>query len=180
MSSQYSELDDKQIAFIAAQHLFFVGTAAESGRVNLSPKGRDSLKVLGPNKLLWLNLTGSGNETAAHLQRVNRMTVMICSYDKQPLILRLYGTAKTIHPRDAQWQDMIGQFPETTGARQIYEMEIEMVQTSCGFAVPHMDFISERDTLKNWATKQGPTGIEAYWKKKNQTSLDGFETGVIQ
>ena len=127
MSSQYSELDDKQIAFIAAQHLFFVGTAAESGRVNLSPKGRDSLKVLGPNKLLWLNLTGSGNETAAHLQRVNRMTVMFCSYDKQPLILRLYGTAKTIHPRDAQWQDMISQFPETTGARQIYEMEIEMV-----------------------------------------------------
>lgn len=111
MSSQYSELDDKQIAFIAAQHLFFVGTAAESGRVNLSPKGRDSLKVLGPNKLLWLNLTGSGNETAAHLQRVNRMTVMFCSYDKQPLILRLYGTAKTIHPRDAQWQDMISQFP---------------------------------------------------------------------
>jgi hypothetical protein len=180
MSTQYFELDDKQIEFIAAQHLFFVGTAAESGRVNLSPKGRDSLKVLGPNKLLWLNLTGSGNETAAHLQRVNRMTVMFCSYDKQPLILRLYGTAKTIHPRDPQWQTRILQFPETTGARQIYEMDIEMVQTSCGFAVPHMAFESERDTLKKWATKQGPAGIETYWQKKNQTSLDGFETGIIE
>lgn len=180
MSTQYRTLDDNQIKFIDAQHLFFVGTAVESGRVNLSTKGCNSLQVLGPNKLLWLNLTGSRNETAAHLQRVNHMTIMFFSYDKQPLILRLYGTAKTIHPRDPQWQDMIGLFPETNGARQIYEMDIKIVQTSCGFAVPLMDFISERDTLKNWATKQGPTGIEAYWGKNNQTSLDGFETGIIQ
>ena len=180
MATQYPALDDTQIKFIAEQHLFFVGTAAESGRVNLSPKGRDSLKVLGPNKLLWLNLTGSGNETAAHLQRVNRMTVMFCSYDKQPLILRLYGTAKTIHPRDPDWQASIAQFPETLGARQIYEMDIEMVQTSCGFAVPYMDFNSERDTLKNWATKKGQDGIESYWEERNQTSLDGFETGILK
>lgn len=180
MATQYPALDDKQIKFIAEQHLFFVGTAAESGRVNLSPKGRDSLRILGPNKLLWLNLTGSGNETAAHLQRVNRMTVMFCSYDKQPLILRLYGTAKTIHPRDQLWQESIGQFSETQGARQVYAMDIEMVQTSCGFAVPHMDFNAERETLNNWATKRGQDGIEAYWEEKNQISLDGFETGILK
>jgi hypothetical protein len=164
--------------FIGRQKIFFVGTAAGEGRVNVSPKGTDSFRVIDSNKIVWLNLTGSGNETAAHVLKNNRMTILFCAFEGKPLILRLYGTAKVYHRRDSEYARYIGLFPANAGARQIIEMEVDLVQTSCGFAVPFMDFKEERETLNSWSTKQGEEGIHAYWQEKNVRSLDGFETGI--
>lgn len=165
--------------FIVAQKIFFVGTAAAEGQVNISPKGTDSFRIIDQNKIVWLNLTGSGNETAAHVQLHDRMTILFCSFEKNPMILRLYGSAKLYHPRDTQFQEYITLFPPNSGARQIIEMEVDLVQTSCGFAVPLMDFRAERTTLNDWAKKKGETGIREYWKEKNQISLDGFPTQIL-
>ena len=166
--------------FIKAQHIFFVGTAASDGRINISPKGHDSLRVLSPNKVVWLNLTGSGNETAAHLLQQNRMTIMFCAFEGKPLILRLYGTAKTYHERDAEYQEHIGLFEENTGSRQIIVMDVESVQTSCGYSIPFMDFKEERGMLNSWSEKQGKARIENYWKENNTESIDGFETKILE
>ncbi len=144
MGTQYESLSDQHIAFIGKQHLFFSGTAAPSGKVNISPKGMDSLRVLDPNRILWRNFTGSGNETAGHLAQANRMTLMWCSFTKQPMILRAYGTARTIHPSDPDWDDLATQFPDQLGMRQLYDMKIEMVQKSCGYAVPYFEHVEDR------------------------------------
>ncbi|MCV9388271.1 pyridoxamine 5'-phosphate oxidase family protein [Reichenbachiella ulvae] len=165
--------------FIEAQPIFFVGTARSEGRVNVSPKGMDSLRVLGPNKVIWLNLTGSGNETAAHLLENNRMTIMFCAFEGKPLILRLYGKAKIYHPRDREYQEFINHFPPLMGSRQIIEMDVDLVQTSCGMAVPFMDFKEERDQLKTHWEKQGQDRIDQYWEEKNTQSIDGFETEIL-
>ncbi|WP_350287359.1 pyridoxamine 5'-phosphate oxidase family protein [uncultured Croceitalea sp.] len=166
-------------AFIENQHIFFVGTAATEGRVNVSPKGTDSFRVLDTNKIVWMNLTGSGNETAAHLLQNSRMTIMFCAFEGKPMILRLYGSANIYHKRDAKFHKYSGLFPENIGARQIIEMKVDLVQTSCGFAVPFMDFKEERTTLNTWAKKQGETRIAEYWKNRNTKSIDGFETNVL-
>ena len=179
MAKFFEAIDDKLAAFIAEQKIYFVATAAESGRVNLSPKGMDSLRVLGENRVVWLNLTGSGNETAAHLAQVNRMTVMFCSFERAPMILRLYGTARTLHPRDEDWAELQALFPEFPGARNIFDMKVESVQTSCGFAVPFMEYTGERDALIKYAENKGPAGMEAYWAEKNQVSIDGLPTGLL-
>lgn len=165
--------------FIESQKLFFVGTASNDGRVNISPKGTDSFRVLGKNKIVWLNLTGSGNETAAHVIRNNRMTIMFCAFEGKPLILRLYGKAKIYHKRDSDFFKYSNLFPENVGGRQIIEMEVDLVQTSCGLAVPMMSFVEERTTLNAWAEKQGKDKIEEYWKNKNTTSIDGFDTKIL-
>lgn len=178
MAKQFDSLSEDLTQFIEAQHLFFVGTAAESGRVNVSPKGMDSLRVLGPNRVLWRNLTGSGNETAGHLARVNRMTLMWCSFETRPLILRLYGTATVHHAGDDGFEGLNARFPPDPGARQVYDMAVEMVQTSCGYAVPFMEFREDRHVLESWAEKKGPEGVRNYWREKNRTTIDGFETGV--
>lgn len=179
MAQQFPALDDKLCAFVEAQHIFFVATAARSGHVNLSPKGMDSLRILGPQQVAWLNLTGSGNETAGHLLDSNRMTLMFCSFDKQPLILRLYGSARALHPRDAEWAEHLALFPAIAGARQIFLLDIALVQTSCGFAVPYFAFEGERDTLRNWAQKRGDEGLKDYWGEKNLRTLDGKETRIL-
>ena len=166
--------------FIQNQKVFFVGTAANDGRVNVSPKGTDSFRVIDKNKIVWLNLTGSGNETAAHLLKNNRMTIMFCAFEGKPLILRLYGKAKIYHKRDSGFHNYSNLFAENTGARQIIEMDVDLVQTSCGFAVPFMDFKEERTTLNAWAEKQGEDKIKAYWKEKNTVSIDGFETKILE
>ncbi|WP_371223504.1 pyridoxamine 5'-phosphate oxidase family protein [Roseovarius sp. 2305UL8-3] len=178
MGTQYDALSDQHIAFIGKQHLFFSGTAAPSGKVNISPKGMDSLRVLGPNRILWRNFTGSGNETAGHLAQANRMTLMWCSFDKQPMILRAYGTARTIHPDDADWNDLTTHFPDQLGMRQLYDMTIEMVQKSCGYAVPYFEHTKDRDTLKHWAEDKGEDGIRTYWSERNSQTLDGLPTGT--
>lgn len=179
MAERHPQLLDDHIAFIQRQHLFFVATAGAEGSINLSPKGMDSLRVLSPRRVAWLNLTGSGNETATHLRENSRMTLMLCSFNKQPLILRLYGEARTVYPRDDDWQELAALFPDFTGARQIFDVQLSLVQTSCGYAVPHYSFDSERKTLDKWALNKGRDGVEAYWSEKNQTSLDGLPTGIL-
>ncbi|MEH0157059.1 pyridoxamine 5'-phosphate oxidase family protein [Limibacter armeniacum] len=179
MGKQFSEISPDQQAFISQQKLFFVGTAAAEGRVSVSPKGMDTFRVIDKNKVVWLNLTGSGNETAAHLQKNNRMTIMFCAFEGKPLILRLYGNAEIFHDRDDTFHQHIGLFPKLAGARQIIVMEVDLVQTSCGFAVPFMDFKEERTQLKNWAEKQGDEKIRNYWKDRNTKSIDGFDTGIL-
>ncbi|MDH3994738.1 MAG: pyridoxamine 5'-phosphate oxidase family protein, partial [Gammaproteobacteria bacterium] len=147
MAEKFEQLNDKHIEFIGAQHLYFVGTAGAEGFVNVSPKGMDSFRVIDSKRVAWLNLTGSGNETAAHVLENGRMTIMFCSFDKQPLIMRLYGQALAVHPRDARWQELATLFPGYSGARQIFELELELVQTSCGYAVPYYELKGERPTL---------------------------------
>lgn len=176
---QFRELTDKLMDFIRAQHLFFVGTAGGDGMVNVSPKGLDSLRIVNPSEIAWLNLTGSGNESAAHVLENGRMTIMFCSFDKQPLILRLYGEAEVIHPRNHEWEYLSGLFPPHPGARQVFRLRISLITTSCGYGVPHYDFQSERGTLNKWAEKRGEQGVEQYWRDKNQLSLDGKNTGIL-
>ncbi|KMW56496.1 hypothetical protein AIOL_001450 [Candidatus Rhodobacter oscarellae] len=179
MADQFPSIDNRLQTFIEAQQMFFVGSAAPDGRVNVSPKGMDSLRVMGPNRILWLNVTGSGNETAGHLLRANRMTLMWCSFGIKPMILRCYGTARTVHRHDADWNDMVAHFPEHLGARQVYDVSVELVQTSCGYAVPRMEFQAERDTLTKWTADKGADGVADYWDTRNRQTIDGFPTGVL-
>lgn len=179
MGKQYKEILPDHREFIVNQKIFFVGTAASTGRINISPKGMDTLRVINSNKVAWLNLTGSGNETAAHLLKDSRMTIMFCAFEGKPKILRLYGKSRIYHPKDNAFNEYIGLFPEIPGSRQIIEMDIDLVQTSCGFAVPFMDFREERSQLRSWAEKKGEEEIKIYWKERNSRSIDGFETGIL-
>lgn len=180
MASQFQSISSKIQTFIEAQKIFFTGTAARTGKVNISPKGMDSLRVLNPNRVIWLNLTGSGNETAAHILESNRITIMFCAFEGKPMILRLYGSAKVYHPRDTEWNEFIGLFPNHVGSRQLVDINVELVQTSCGFAVPFMDYQSDREVLTNWSDKKGEKGIKDYWEERNQTSMDGNPTEIIK
>lgn len=178
MGKQFQALSTAHMQFIAEQKVFFVATAVDQGRVNISPKGMNSLKVVSPQQVMWLNVTGSGNETAAHVQQNARMTMMFMALSGDPLILRLYGQANVIHKHDPAWQTLIGQFDPLPGARQIFELNIELVQTSCGMSVPYMDYVGEREQLNHWAAAKGEAGIEAYWQAKNHTSIDGLPTYI--
>jgi hypothetical protein len=180
MAKQFDHISDDQRDFIQAQHMFFCGTAAEDGRVNISPKGMDSLRVLGPNRIIWRNMTGSGNETAGHLARVNRMTLMWCGFEARPMIMRAYGTARALHPRDADFASLQDLFPAALGTRQIYDMNVDMLQTSCGYAVPFYDHAGDRDVLKKWADDKGASAIETYWGERNHTTIDGLPTYITQ
>ena len=179
MGQQFAQLSDDLIQFVLAQKLFFVGTAAAESRVNVSPKGMDSLRVLSPTRVVWLNLTGSANETSAHVQQNPRMTIMFCSFAERPLILRLYGQARVIHRVDPEWDALLSLFPPQPGARQIFDLAIDLVQSSCGHAVPFFSYVGERDTLTQWALKKGEAGLREYRQKNNQTSLDGMPTNII-
>lgn len=179
MSERFEKLDDKLKAFIRQQHVYFVGTAGAEGFVNVSPKGMDSFRILDDTTVAWLNLTGSGNETAAHVLENGRMTVMFCSFDKQPLIMRLYGQAATVHPRDERWDELSALFPVYSGARQVFTLDLELIQTSCGYAVPYYELQGERPTLTKWAEKRGESGILDYWDEKNRKSLNDKDTGIF-
>ncbi len=167
-------------AFIKTQQLFFVATAAPDGRVNLSPKGLDSLRVLSDSKIIWLSLSGSGNETAAHLREHPRMTLMFCAFEGEARILRVYGNAKAVHPHDLEWTGLLQHFPVMAGSRQVFELEIDLVQTSCGTGVPEMQFVSQRgpSELLPFYDEMGTDGVRAYWNRKNAVSLDGKPTGI--
>lgn len=180
MAERFSTLQDQHIRFIREQHLFFVGTAGAEGFINVSPKGMDTFRVTGPAEVVWLNLTGSGNESAAHVAENGRMTIMFCSFGKQPLIMRLYGRARTVHPRDDSWPALLGLFPADVGARQIFQLSLELVMTSCGYGVPRYELKGERPTLAKWAQQKGPDGITQYWHEKNTVSLDGKATGIFE
>lgn len=179
MGQQYSEISDKLKQFIEAQKIFFVATATENSRVNISPKGMDSLRVLDKNRVIWLNVTGSGNETAAHIQEKTRMTLMFTAFEGSPMILRLYGNANVIHKNDSEWNELYSLFDSMPGARQIFDLTVDLVQTSCGMSVPFYDYVRERDQLNEWASKKGAEGIKDYWEQKNQISLDGVLTDIL-
>jgi hypothetical protein len=174
------KLSPNLIAFIEAQPMFFVATAAPDGYVNVSPKGLDSLRVLSETKITWLNLSGSGNETAAHLREAPRMTLMFCAFEGEARIVRVYGSARVIHPADNGWQKATAQFPAMAGSRQIFELDIALVQTSCGTGVPLMALVKQRgpEELLPFYADMGPEGVEAYWKRKNKLSINGKPTGI--
>lgn len=179
MGKFYEELPDKLIQFITEQRIFFVGTATADSRVNVSPKGMDSLRVLDKNRVAWLNLTGSGNETSAHVQLDPRMTLMFCAFEGDPLILRLYATARVVHKKDAGWNDLFSLFEPLPGARQIFDLSIDLVQTSCGMGVPNFSYQGDRELLNDWAVKKGDEGLKKYWEEKNQISLDRIPTNIV-
>lgn len=180
MARFYSVLSESHLAFISRQRVFFTATAPFSGRINLSPKGMDSFRILDDQTVGYLDLTGSGNETAAHLRENGRFSIMFCSFDTDPLILRLYGRGEVVRRQDAGWPKRRPLFPQLPGERQIILMQIESVQTSCGYAVPLMDYLGDRDTLARWAEKKGATGLLNYWREKNGVSIDGLPTGLLE
>jgi hypothetical protein len=179
MARFYPALEDSHRSFIEAQPIFFTASAPHQGRINLSPKGMDSFRLLSCRQVGYLDLTGSGNETAAHLRENGRFTIMFCSFAADPLILRLYGRGRVIRRQDAEWAALRAAFPDLPGERQIILMDIDSVQTSCGYAVPLMNHAGERDTLARWAEKKGATGLLGYWRDKNQISIDGLATGLL-
>ncbi|MDP1536647.1 MAG: pyridoxamine 5'-phosphate oxidase family protein [Burkholderiales bacterium] len=179
MAQTYPDLSARHTEFIAVQKIFFVGTATADSRINVSPKGLDALRVIGPKRVIWLNVTGSGNETSAHVQANARMTLMFCAFEGAPLILRLYGKARVVHHNDPDWAALYAHFKPLLGARQIFDLAIDSVQTSCGLGVPLYDYKDERGQLEVWAEKKGDSGLRDYWAQKNQASIDGLPTHII-
>jgi hypothetical protein len=180
MAKLHAHITDDLAAFICDQPLFFVASAPldPRGHINLSPKGLDCLRILSPLQVAYLDLTGSGNETSAHLEENGRITFMFCAFAGPPCILRLYGQGRVVLPQMADWDALAAHFPHYPGTRQIIVADIARVQTSCGFAVPRMEFVEHRDTLVRWAESKGPDGIRAYHNDKNMTSLDGLRTSM--
>lgn len=180
MAKFYPALDDNLKAFIAKQHLFFVATATQDGRINLSPKGLDSLRVPDDKRVAYLDLTGSGNETAAHLLADGRITLMFCAFEGDHLILRLYGQGRAIKPGDPEWATLAPLFPALPGTRQIILLDIESLQTSCGAGVPLYAYTGEREALPRWLEKKGEQGVRDYQHEKNRISIDGLPTGLFE
>ena len=179
MAQRYPKLSDTHIDFISHQKVFFVGTVTAESRVNVSPKGMDSLHVLSSRRVAWLNVTGSGNETSAHVQHHPRMTLMFCAFEGPPVILRLYGTATVVHQGDAEWRELVSLFPPLPGARQIFDVTLDLVQTSCGMAVPYLSYAGDRELLNEWAAKKGEEGLQQYREEENQFSLDDIPTNIV-
>jgi hypothetical protein len=180
MAKFYSDIDASLQNFIKEQKIFFTATAPQKGRINLSPKGIDTFRCIDNKTVAYLDLTGSGNETSAHLNEDSRMTIMFCSFSDNPLILRLYGQGKVIRPRDKEWQTFYSLFKPLPGERQIIVLEVDSAQTSCGFGVPVYEFKEERKTLIEWANKKGEQGIYEYWEAKNLKSIDGLPTKLLE
>jgi hypothetical protein len=176
MGRIYKEINEQLNTFIRRQHVFFVATAPLSGNghLNLSPKGLDSFRILGPTTVAYLDLVGSGIETVAHVRENGRMTIMFCAFEDHPLIVRLYGRGKIVEPSDAEWNDVAGNFPEYVGARSIVVMHVERVADSCGFGVPAYEYRGERSELVAYAEKQGQVALERYKAEKNAQSIDGL------
>lgn len=173
MSDFFETISDDHAAFIARQPVFFVATAAGGARINLSPKGMDSFRVLGPNRVGYLDVGGSGNETHAHLAADGRITIMLCAFDRPPLIMRLYGRGRAVLPQDEEWAALIGAFTLLPGTRQIFVIEVENLQTSCGWGVPFMAFEAERPTLSKYHRQDNPEERLRKMRERNK-SIDGL------
>jgi predicted pyridoxine 5'-phosphate oxidase superfamily flavin-nucleotide-binding protein len=183
MAQQFAQIEPAQREFILRQHMFFVATAAAGARVNLSPKGLDSLRVLGPNAVAYLDRTGSGNETAAHLCADGRLTLMFCAFEGPPRILRLYGRGRILRRGTREYDRLLDEAfegDEPLGARQIVLLDVDLVQTSCGFGVPLYDYRGERSAMLKWSEAKGEAGLEAYRREKNARSIDGLPTGILE
>jgi hypothetical protein len=177
--ASWDAIPDDMRAFIEAQIVFFVATAPMQGRVNLSPKGLDTLRVLDDRTVAYLDLTGSGNETAAHVTDNGRMTMLFCSFGETPLTLRLYGKADLIRPHHPDWGAMRPYFPDLPGARQIFRLHVESVATSCGWGVPMSHDLRGRDDLVTWVAPKTGEQMENYRRKFNVASIDGLPTGYL-
>ncbi|MET0622515.1 MAG: pyridoxamine 5'-phosphate oxidase family protein [Pyrinomonadaceae bacterium] len=176
MAKFFPRLDKALRDFIAEQKIFFTATAPADGRINLSPKGMDTLRCLDDSTVAYLDLTGSGNETAAHLAENGRLTIMFCSFSESPLILRLYGRGRVVRPGQAGWDALHAHFPTYPGERQIVVLGVESAQTSCGFGVPVYELKQERPKLVEWMSKKGEDGMREYRREKNRVSIDGLPT----
>jgi hypothetical protein len=172
----FERLDDDLRRFISRQHVFFVASAplAADGHVNLSPKGLDTFRVLGPTTVAYLDLTGSGVETIAHLRENGRLTVMFCAFEGRPRILRLYGRGRAVEPADAGWAELAAHFPALSGVRSVVVMEVERIADSCGYAVPRYEYAGDRPQLTEWCEKKSEVGLRAYRARKNAASIDGL------
>ena len=174
--SEFTEtLNADHLAMISRQSVFFVATAAANARINLSPKGYDAFRVLSPGRVAYLDLGGSGNETHAHLAADGRITIMMCNFDQPALILRIYGRGKQVLPQDPEWGDLAAQFTLLPGTRQIFDIEVDSVQTSCGWGVPVMALDKERGTLAKFHAQADPAKWEAKFKSRT-ASIDGLQT----
>jgi len=175
MGKVLDALDPKLTEWIGQQHVFFVATApSEGGHVNLSPKGHDCFRVLDPNTVAYLDLTGSGAETIAHTRENGRITVMFCALEGPPLILRLFGVGEAHPLGSARYDELVAGFTAVPGARSIITVSVERVQTSCGFSIPFMAYQDDRPTLLQWAERKGDDGLAEYWADKNAESIDGL------
>ncbi len=168
-------LNDKHVEMIGKQPIFFTATAAADGRINLSPKGYDAFRILSPSRVAYLDLGGSGNETHAHLSVDGRITIMFCNFDRPALILRIYGRGRAVLPQDAEWDALAGHFTLLPGTRQIFVIDVESVQTSCGWGVPFMALERERDTLQKAHSQMEPEAWIARAQGRNK-SIDGIPT----
>lgn len=181
MAKFFPELTSSHIEFLQRQKIFFVASAPQEGRVNLSPKGMDTFRVLGPRRVGYLDATGSGNETAAHLRQNGRLTLMFCSFEGSPLIFRIYARGRVVRPSDGDWIQLRPLFgPAMPGERQLVLAEIENAQTSCGFGVPFFSYQGEREQLVEWAERKGSDGLAVYRAEKNVRSIDGLPTGLVE
>lgn len=176
MGRAFEEINEPMQRFIEAQQMFFVATAPSAdGRVNLSPKGYDSFAVLSPNRVAYLDLTGSGVETVAHVRQNGRITFMFCAFEGKPNIVRLYGTGRVVTEVDDEFDSLIGHFSgRPAGLRSIIVADIDRTSNSCGFAVPFMDYVEDRQKLADHWTSRGPDVLPDYWAEKNATSIDGL------
>jgi hypothetical protein len=182
MGKQFPQIEKVHREFIEQQRIFFIASAAAAGRVNVSPKDGAALRVLDAQSVAYLDQTGSGNETAAHLRADGRLTLMFCAFTGAPLILRLYGKGKALPRGSAAYGKLLKEHfaeEEPPGARQIIKLDVELVQTSCGFGVPLFDYVDERPTLTRWALAKGEEGLEEYRRLKNAVSIDGFPTDAV-
>lgn len=176
MSKLRDFIDDDLAAWIRKQHVFFVATAPESkdGHLNCSPKGGDCFRILGPSEVAYQDYTGSGVETMAHLRENGRIILMFCAFDGKPEIARLHGQGEVVVPGDAAYSEIAGHFPPNLGTRAYIRVSVTRISTSCGFAVPLLDFRENRETLDKWAVSKGEQGLKEYRAEKNVRSIDGL------
>ncbi len=182
MADFFDHITDKLAEFVKKQHMFFVATAPlnENWHVNLSPKGMDSFRILNANKVAYLDYTGSGNETSAHIAENGRITFMFCAFEGSPDIVRLYGTGYTVLPESEEWDTLSELFTVDTGVRQIIVADIHRTQSSCGYAVPFFEYQGERETLKKYWTAKGEEGVPTYQLKNNTRSIDGLIAPITE
>lgn len=176
MSHHSEEITPEISEWIKQQHLFFVGTAplSENGHINCSPKGLDSFRVLSPHEVAYLDVTGSGAETIAHVRENGRIVFMFCEFNGTAKIVRLHGQGEVIFPASERWDELIDRFPSQPGARSIIAGRITRISDSCGFGVPKYEYVRERQGLAKWAQSKGPNGLSQYKIEKNSISLDGL------
>jgi hypothetical protein len=183
MAKDYPALTAHHRDFIGRQHIFFTASAVAGSHVNVSPRGTDWLRIIGDNAVVYLDRTGSGNETAAHTRAGGNMTIMFCAFEGPPLILRLYGRGCAIGRGSVEYAALLaGHFEgaEPVGARQMMRLDFDLVKTSCGYGVPLFSYEDDRDQMDRWAQAKGPEGLVAYRMEKNLESMDGLPTGLVE